>query len=588
MQRNEQKLNDTWDLSSLCRDDEAFYKDLKKLENKIKDVKKLKGTLSLNADSFYNALSSLEKILKETERLGSYAFLKYSADSSDASVMNLLGSYENVESILSEALSFFDPEFMAISDDKIKEFLKDRRSKNYKVYINKSRRYKEHTLSEREEHLLSLYSPLSSAFQDTFQDLDNIDLNFGTVQGEKLTHSNYIKFLKDEREEIRKEAYESFYSAYDNNKHTIARLYAGSIKNDIFLSRARGYKSSLERSLFSDKMPKSVYLNLINEVHNAFPYLHRYYELKAKNLNKDKIKHYDVYLSLVKSVNVNYSYDDAVNIISEAVKPLGDEYGNILIKGLKDDRWVDRYENIGKRSGAFSAGCYTGKPYILTNYEDSVLDSVFTLIHEGGHSMHSYYSVNNNPFLSYNYSIFEAEVASTFNESLLTSYLINNTNGEEKRYIVSKHLDDIVATLFRQTMFAEFELIVHEAGEKGVPLTLDLFRSEYRKLLNAYFGDNVEMLDVSDLEGLRIPHFYRAFYTYKYATGISAALALSEKVLNGEEKERNDYLSFLKSGGSKYPLEALKKAGVDMSKPYAVRSATEHFNSMLDLYESLS
>ena len=588
MQRNEQKLNDTWDLSSLCRDDEAFYKDLKKLENKIKDVKKLKGTLSLNADSFYNALSSLEKILKETERLGSYAFLKYSADSSDASVMNLLGSYENVESKLSEALSFFDPEFMAISDDKIKEFLKDRRSKNYKVYINKSRRYKEHTLSEREEHLLSLYSPLSSAFQDTFQDLDNIDLNFGTVQGEKLTHSNYIKFLKDEREEIRKEAYESFYSAYDNNKHAIARLYAGSIKNDIFLSRARGYKSSLERSLFSDKMPKSVYLNLINEVHNAFPYLHRYYELKAKNLNKDKIKHYDVYLSLVKSVNVNYSYDDAVNIISEAVKPLGDEYGNILIKGLKDDRWVDRYENIGKRSGAFSAGCYTGKPYILTNYEDSVLDSVFTLIHEGGHSMHSYYSVSNNPFLSYNYSIFEAEVASTFNESLLTSYLINNTNGEEKRYIVSKHLDDIVATLFRQTMFAEFELIVHEAGEKGVPLTLDLFRSEYRKLLNAYFGDKVEMLEVSDLEGLRIPHFYRAFYTYKYATGISAALALSEKVLNGEEKERNDYLSFLKSGGSKYPLEALKKAGVDMSKPYAVRSATEHFNSMLDLYESLS
>lgn len=588
MQRNEQKLNDTWDLSSLCKDDEAFYKDLKKLENKIKDVKKLKGTLSLNADSFYNALSSLEKILKETERLGSYAFLKYSADSSDASVMNLLGSYENVESKLSEALSFFDPEFMAISDDKIKEFLKDRRSKNYKVYINKSRRYKEHTLSEREEHLLSLYSPLSSAFQDTFQDLDNIDLNFGTVQGEKLTHSNYIKFLKDEREEIRKEAYESFYSAYDNNKHAIARLYAGSIKNDIFLSRARGYKSSLERSLFSDKMPKSVYLNLINEVHNAFPYLHRYYELKAKNLNKDKIKHYDVYLSLVKSVNVNYSYDDAVNIISEAVKPLGDEYGNILIKGLKDDRWVDRYENIGKRSGAFSAGCYTGKPYILTNYEDSVLDSVFTLIHEGGHSMHSYYSVSNNPFLSYNYSIFEAEVASTFNESLLTSYLINNTNGEEKRYIVSKHLDDIVATLFRQTMFAEFELIVHEAGEKGVPLTLDLFRSEYRKLLNAYFGDKVEMLEVSDLEGLRIPHFYRAFYTYKYATGISAALALSEKVLNGEEKERNDYLSFLKSGGSKYPLEALKKAGVDMSKPYAVRSATEHFNSMLDLYESLS
>ena len=248
---------------------------------------------------------------------------------------------------------------------------------------------------------------------------------------------------------------------------------------------------------------------------------------------------------------------------------------------------MDRYNNRGKRSGAFSAGGYIGKPYIMTNYENEVMDSIFTLIHEGGHSMHTYYSVRNNPFMSYNYTIFEAEVASTFNEALLTDYLIKNSDDKMKRYVVAKHLDDIVATLFRQTMFAEFELIVHESAEKGVPLTIDFFRSTYRDLLEKYFGPSVEMLSSSDLEGLRIPHFYRAFYTYKYATGISASLALSERVLSGGKKERDDYLSFLSSGGSKYPIESLRKAGVDMASPKPVEEATKHFEKMMDLYESL-
>ena len=424
----------------------------------------------------------------------------------------------------------------------------------FRVYVKKARRFKEHILSEKEEHLLSLYSPVGSAFQDTFQDLDNIDLDFGTVRGEKLTHSNYSKFMHDENEEVRKEAYCNLYSAYEKSIHTIARIYAGSVKNDIFYARARGYKSSLEKALFPDKIPQSVYRNLIKAVHEAFPALHRYYALKAKSQGKDRIKHYDVYLSLEK---------------------------------LSNERWVDRYNNRGKRSGAFSAGGYIGKPYIMTNYENEVMDSIFTLIHEGGHSMHTYYSVRNNPFMSYNYTIFEAEVASTFNEALLTDYLIKNSDDKMKRYVVAKHLDDIVATLFRQTMFAEFELIVHESAEKGVPLTIDFFRSTYRDLLEKYFGPSVEMLSSSDLEGLRIPHFYRAFYTYKYATGISASLALSERVLSGGEKERDDYLSFLSSGGSKYPIESLRKAGVDMASPKPVEEATKHFEKMMDLYESL-
>ncbi len=588
MQRNEQKVSDTWDLTSLSKDDASFYRDLKKVSKKIKELKALKGTLGGNADSFYHALSLFSDVFMDLERLGSYAFLKYSVDSANAEVMKLLGSYEDVENRVNEALSFFDPEFMAIGDDRIREFLRDPRAKDYKAYIRKARRFKEHTLSEKEEHLLSLYSPVSSSFQDTFQDLDNIDLDFGEINGEKLTHSNYTKFIRSEDEKIRKEAYTKLYAAYDRNKHSIARIYSSSVKNDIFLSKARGYRSSLDKALFPDKVSEKVYRNLIKAVHSAFPLLHRYYALKAKSQGKEKIKHYDVYLSLVKDVKVNYSYDEAVGIIAEAVSVLGTEYRDTLVKGLTTERWVDRYENFGKRSGAFSAGAYIGKPYIMTNYENEVLDSVFTLIHEGGHSMHSYYSVKNNPFMSYSYSIFEAEVASTFNESILTDYFIKNSEGDVKRYIVAKHLDDIVATLFRQTMFAEFELIVHEEGEKGTPLTLDFFRSVYRKLLNEYFGPSVEMLEESDLEGLRIPHFYRAFYVYKYATGISAALALSEKVLNGGKKERDDYLSFLKSGGSRYPVEALKMAGVDMSKPEPVESALKHFESMLDLYESLS
>ena len=587
MERNEQKINDTWDLSSLVKSDAEFKKDLKKLKGRVTELKALKGTMAKDSDSFHRALSTVKNVFMELERLGSYAFLCYSVDGTNNDVMNNLGLYEDVENKISESLSFFDPELMAIDEETIRAFLRESRNSEFRVYVKKARRFKEHILSEKEEHLLSLYSPVGSAFQDTFQDLDNIDLDFGTVRGEKLTHSNYSKFMHDENEEVRKEAYCNLYSAYEKSSHTIARIYAGSVKNDIFYARARGYKSSLEKALFPDKIPQSVYRNLIKAVHEAFPALHRYYALKAKSQGKDRIKHYDVYLSLEKDVKVNYSYDDALALISKAVSVLGLEYQSTLISGLSNERWVDRYNNRGKRSGAFSAGGYIGKPYIMTNYENEVMDSIFTLIHEGGHSMHTYYSVRNNPFMSYNYTIFEAEVASTFNEALLTDYLIKNSDDKMKRYVVAKHLDDIVATLFRQTMFAEFELIVHESAEKGVPLTIDFFRSTYRDLLEKYFGPSVEMLSSSDLEGLRIPHFYRAFYTYKYATGISASLALSERVLNGGEKERDDYLSFLSSGGSKYPIESLRKAGVDMASPKPVEEATKHFEKMMDLYESL-
>lgn len=589
MERKDRKREDLWDLSTLSVSDEKWYEDFAALKKEVENIRQLKGKMALSSDSFHQTLLSLEKFFKEEERLGSYAFLKYSADSTNSQVAKMAGEFDAFEASVSEAVSFFDTELVKMDEKVLSSYMAEERNKDYLVFIKKSLRMKEHILSEKEERLLSLYSPVGASAQDIFMDLNNIDLDFGTVEGEKLTHSSFARFIRSEDEKTRKDAYMGMYNAYLRNGHTIARIYSSSIKGDIFLSKARGYGSSLEKALFPDKIDHSVYRNLISTIHEALPSLNHFYEVKAKALNKDHLMHYDVYLSMTKGVESRHTYDEAVSLISKAIEPLGEDYRKTLIRGLTEEHWVDKYENTGKRSGAFSSGSYTGHAYILTNFEEEVLDSVFTLIHEGGHSMHSYYSVKNNPFMSYNYTIFEAEVASTFNEELLMHYLLKNTDDKNMRmYLISKKLDDMVATLFRQTMFAEYELIVHEAAERGEALTFEFFRQEYRKLLELYFGPKVEMLDVSDLEGLRIPHFYRAFYTYKYATGLSASIALARRVLSGGEKERNEYLSFLSSGGSKYPLESLKEAGVDMSKPDPVREATKQFKEYLAEFERLA
>ena len=589
IERKDQLVENTWDISLLAKNAEEWDKELEQAKAKFPEVENLKGTLGKSSDSLYNALCTIRDLLIQLEKLGSWAFLNYSADSMNADVQRRAGIFSAVESELGEKMSFFDPELLEIEDEKIEEYLKEDRYEEFRVYIRKARRFKDHILSEKEERLLSLYAPVQNTHQETFQDLNNIDLSFGEINGESLSHGNYSKYMHSDDEGLRERAYRQYYKEFNDHRHTIARSYSGSIKNDIFISKARGYASSLEKALFPDNMPKSVYTSLIESIHEAFPHLHRYYKLRAKLLGKDKLKHWDLYVPMVKSVKSKHTYDEAVALINEAVKPLGDEYRTTLVNGLAKDRWVDRYENKGKRSGAFSAGCFTGNPYILVNFEEEVLNSVYTLIHEGGHSMHSYYSSRNNPFMCYDYTIFEAEVASTFNEELLQDYLVKNAKSpEEEAYLIAKHLDDMVGTLFRQTMFAEFELLVHEAAEKGIPTTIDFFKKTYRSLLEAYFGDTLEFIEESDLEGLRIPHFYRAFYCYKYATGLSASIALSQKVLNGDEKDKQDYLSFLKSGGSVYPLESLKKAGVDMSTPEPVKAATALFARELDRLEELT
>lgn len=587
MDRKDQKIENTWDLSALSPSGEAWEKDMKKLSKLFSKASHFKGHLGDSSDSLYEALSYYRDTSLEAERLGSWAYLMYETDGTDGGNMRRLGMYQAEAAAFSEKFSYFTPELLAIDESKLNEWMKEKRFKEFRIWMKKALREKVHVLSEKEERLLSLYVPVSGSMQKAFMDLNNSDLDFGEINGEKLTHGTYPIFIRNQDESIREKAYRQYYKGYDAHKHTIADLYSSSVNEDIFQARARGFRSSLDAALFPDRIPSSVYRSLIASVHDAFPVLHEYYRVKAKVLGKEKLHHWDCYMPMVEGCASHHTYEEAVSLISEAVRPLGDEYRNTLVKGLTEDRWVDRYENKGKRSGAFSAGGYIGNPYILTNYEEDVLDSVFTLIHEGGHSMHTWYSVRNNPYMCYNYSIFEAETASTFNESLLADYLMKNSDNDEKAYIIGKRLDDIVATLFRQTMFAEFELIIHEKAERREPVTLDTLRNEYRKLLEAYFGPMMIFEDVSDLEGLRIPHFYTAFYCYKYATGISAAIALSERVLSGGEKERNEYLSFLSSGGSKYPIESLKKAGVDMSTPEPVKKAAEYFGKLLDEFKSI-
>lgn len=587
MDRKDQKIENTWDLSALSPSGEAWEKDMKKLSKLFSKASHFKGHLGDSSDSLYEALSYYRDTSLEAERLGSWAYLMYETDGTDGENMRRLGIYQAEAAAFSEKFSYFTPELLAIDESKLNEWMKEKRFKEFRVWMKKALREKTHVLSEKEERLLSLYVPVSGSMQKAFMDLNNSDLDFGEINGEKLTHGTYPIFIRNQDESIREKAYRQYYKGYDDHKHTIADLYSSSVNEDIFQARARGFRSSLDAALFPDRIPSSVYRSLIASVHDAFPVLHEYYRVKAKVLGKEKLHHWDCYMPMVEGCASHHTYEEAVSLISEAVRPLGDEYRNTLVKGLTEDRWVDRYENKGKRSGAFSAGGYIGNPYILTNYEEDVLDSAFTLIHEGGHSMHTWYSVKNNPYMCYNYSIFEAETASTFNESLLADYLMKNSDNDEKAYIIGKRLDDIVATLFRQTMFAEFELIIHEKAERREPVTLDTLRNEYRKLLEAYFGPMMIFEDVSDLEGLRIPHFYTAFYCYKYATGISAAIALSERVLSGGEKERNEYLSFLSSGGSKYSIESLKKAGVDMSTPEPVKKAAEYFGKLLDEFKSI-
>ena len=591
--RSEVPESDKWDLSSIYKSNDEWEAALKNLPALSEKVVQFKGKLGASSESLLEALKSLEQAELKLETVYHYASLQHEADEDDSEAADREGRAMMAYTKLQSEISFMDPELLSIPEETLRNWILQPEFKDYRVYIEKLLHFNKYTLSEKEERLLSLQAQPAETPYNAFSVLENVDLNkqFGTidVNGEEmpLTQTTFTTLLKNQDRKIREAAYKQFYRKFEDFQNVIAALYAGNVNQDVFRVRARGYDSCLQAALYGNKVPLSVYHNLIDCVHKNLDTLHEYYSLRKKILGLQELRHYDVYVPLVKSVKMRHSYDESVEIVRNALAPLGKEYTDRLCSGLKNG-WVDRYENVGKRSGAFSSGSYVGNPYILLNYDENDIRDVFTMAHEGGHSMHSWYSVHNNPFLSYDYTIFEAEVASTFNEELVFEYLLKNArNEDEKKYLLAMRADDILATLHRQTMFAEFELKAHEFVENGTPLTAKLLRKTYRELLELYFGPEMHFEENSDMEGLRIPHFYNSFYVYKYATGISAALALAKRVFSGGEKERDDYFKFLKSGGSRYPIESLRVAGVDMESSEPVQAACDTFKEIVEELKKL-
>jgi oligoendopeptidase F len=584
--------SDKWDLTHLFSEVSKWTEDFHWLQQNYPKLVHWKGRLGESAATLAECLEFEKSLDQKIERVYHYASLQLAEDSANPDYLARIGQLQNLLTKIGETASFLGPEIQAIPDDNFGQFLEDPALTAWKTALKKVRRMKPHVLSEREERLLALGSSTLDGYDDTFSQLTDVDMKFGVLTDEDgeekpLTQSSYSSFLVKRDHELRKRAFHQFYEEFQDHQFTLASSLSYSVKADVFRARARNYPSALEASLFRDDVPVAVYDGLISAVRQNLAPLFRYYELRRRVLGLDELHQYDTYVPLVAEIESHVTFDEAIESILAAFEPLGPEYIAALSEGLRG-RWCDRYETKGKRSGAFSSGSFGAPPYILMNYKNDVFSDVYTLAHEAGHSMHTWFAQRSQTFQDYNYPIFLAEVASTFNEELLTHHLLAKTADKKMRaYIINRQIDDIRGTLFRQTMFAEFEKVIHAIEERGDALTLDVFKSEYRSLLQAYFGPAVVLDPQLDLECLRIPHFYNAFYVYKYATGISAAVALSEQVVALKPGSVEAYLAFLKSGGSKFPLETLQAAGVDMTTPAPIESTLRLFERRLTELESL-
>ncbi len=590
--RAELPESDKWDLSHLFVDVGKWQENFAWVQAHYGRLAEWKGKLGGSAGDLAACLEFEKELDLKIERLYHFASLQLSEDGANTEYLGRVGQLQNLLTSIGEVAAFLGPEIQAIDDTRWAAFMDDPALREWRVRLHKIRRMRPHVLSEPEERLLALGSSAMDGYDDAFSQLTNVDMKFGGVtdvdgRTRPLTQSTYSSFLLQRERAVRQQAFERFYAEFQDHQYTLATALSYSIKTDVFRARARHYGSALEAALFPDKVPPAVYDRLISSVRDGIPALLRYYELRRRALKLNELHSYDTYVPLVAEIETRTSFDEASEKVLASLAPLGPEYAEALAEGLKG-RWCDRYETKGKRSGAFSSGSYGAPPYILMNYKEDVFADVYTLAHEAGHSMHTWFAQRSQRFQDYDYPIFLAEVASTFNEELLTHFLLEQTTDPRMRaYIINRQVDDLRGTLFRQTMFAEFEKIVHAAEEAGEPVTLDTFKQEYAKLLQAYFGDAVVLDPQLSLECLRIPHFYSAFYVYKYATGISAAVQLSQKVLAQEAGAVSRYLGFLKSGGSKFPLDTLAEAGVDMVSPEPVKSTVALFEKRLGELEKL-
>ena len=589
MKRSEISDEYKWSVKDLYSSDELWNNDYEKALKSTQEKSSFEGCVMDSADTLADALSESEKDDYITERLYVYAFMRYYEDTSDGTYQQMSGKAQMLAVKMSEKYSFLVPEIMAADDDKVARF--SDKIKPYRHLLCDMLAKKEHTCSQKEEKLLAMASQMADSPSDIFSKFNNADVKFGKVHDEhgdekELTSAGFSVFMESRDRNVRKEAFYALYRQYKSYINTLAASYYGNVKQAVFFANARNYESTLQMYLSGSFIPESVYTNLIDTVNNNLDKMHDYVSLRKKTLGVDELHFYDIYAPLTSDYTVKVSYENAKETVLDALKILGDDYVSQVKKGYESG-WVDVYENDGKRSGAFSWGAYGTHPYIFLNYTET-LNDIFTLIHETGHAMHTYYSNETQPYTYAGYKIFVAEVASTCNEVILIDYLLKHSRSdEEKKYLYGHYLEQFKGTLFRQTMFAEFEMITHRMAQDGEVLNAESLCGTYKKLNEKYFGKDMVIDEEIAYEWARIPHFYTPFYVYQYATGFSAAVAIATKIINGDKEVLHGYREFLKGGSSMHPIELLSLCKIDMSKPDVIQDALNVFGSLIEDFKKI-
>ena len=589
MKRSEISDEYKWSVKDLYSSDELWNNDYEKALKSTQEKSSFEGCVMDSADTLADALSESEKDDYITERLYVYAFMRHYEDTSDGTYQQMSGKAQMLAVKMSEKYSFLVPEIMAADDDKVARFLDSDKIKPYRHLLCDMLAKKEHTCSQKEEKLLAMASQMADSPSDIFSKFNNADVKFGKVHDEhgdekELTSAGFSVFMESRDRNVRKEAFYALYRQYKSYINTLAASYYGNVKQAVFFANARNYESTLQMYLSGSFIPESVYTNLIDTVNNNLDKMHDYVSLRKKTLGVDELHFYDIYAPLTSDYTVKVSYENAKETVLDALKILGDDYVSQVKKGYESG-WVDVYENDGKRSGAFSWGAYGTHPYIFLNYTET-LNDIFTLIHETGHAMHTYYSNETQPYTYAGYKIFVAEVASTCNEVILIDYLLKHSRSdEEKKYLYGHYLEQF--KLFRQTMFAEFEMITHRMAQDGEVLNAESLCGTYKKLNEKYFGKDMVIDEEIAYEWARIPHFYTPFYVYQYATGFSAAVAIATKIINGDKEVLHGYREFLKGGSSMHPIELLSLCKIDMSKPDVIQDALNVFGSLIEDFKKI-
>lgn len=590
--RSEIAVEDTWGLEDIFENDEAWEAEFKEVKAALPKISEYKGKLADSAEGFLEALTYQDEVMERLGKLYTYAHMRYDQDTTNSHYQGLNDRASNLYTQASSVSSYIIPEILSMDEASIKSFLEEKEElRVYEHTLDEINRQRPHVLSAEQEALLAQASDVLGSSSNTFGILNNADLEFPSIKDEdgedvEVTHGRYIRFLESEDRKVREDAFKAVYSTYDKYKNTFASTLSGAVKKDNFYAAVRNYDSARQAALSNNNIPEEVYDNLIKTVNDNLHLLHKYLDLRKKVLGLEELHMYDLFTPLVKDVKMKIPYTEAKDYLLKGLAPLGEDYLAILDEGF-ENRWVDVHENKGKRSGAYSSGTYGTNPYILMNWQDNV-NNLFTLAHEFGHSVHSYYTRQSQPYQYGHYSIFVAEVASTCNEALLNDYLLKTIDDEKKQlFLLNHYLEGFRGTVFRQTMFAEYEHTIHKKAQEGEPLTPELLTKLYYDLNKKYFGENVAIDEEIGLEWARIPHFYYNYYVYQYATGYSAATALSKQILEEGEPAVKRYLEFLKSGSSDYPIEVLKKAGVDMTSPQPIEEALKVFEEKLNEMEQL-